>query len=52
LRETYNNSFNPTQEDIRAWMELTDEDQDGRVSIEEFESAIIKGLQEAGIKLY
>jgi Ca2+-binding EF-hand superfamily protein len=33
-------------------MELTDEDQDGKVSIEEFEYAIIKGLEEAGIKLY
>jgi hypothetical protein len=33
-------------------MEITDLDNDGRVSLSEFENAIVNGLEQAGIKLY
>lgn len=33
LRDTYNNQHEPSEDDVKAWMRITDENQDGRVSV-------------------
>ncbi|KAM3143135.1 hypothetical protein pb186bvf_004721 [Paramecium bursaria] len=55
LRETYkqlNIEFDPTPADVQAWLEMTDTDYDGKVTLQDFEQSIIKSLQEQGISLY
>lgn len=47
MKETYrtlNMDYDPTPMDIQAWMDMTDTDKDGRVSLNEFEQAIIRSL--------
>ncbi|CAD8213581.1 unnamed protein product [Paramecium octaurelia] len=55
LRETYkqlNIEFEPTPQDVQAWMDMTDTDCDGKVALQDFEQSIIRSLQEQGISLY
>lgn len=34
-------TFSPTEDDINAWMLMNDKNEDGLVSIEEYENAIL-----------
>lgn len=43
--------YNPTQEDVKSWMRMTDLNDDGQVSLEEYEDLVIRSLQHAGIQL-
>ena len=45
-------SFNPTQEDIDSWMQMTDLDGDGKVNLEDYERLIISSLEKCGIRIY
>ncbi|CAD8181751.1 unnamed protein product [Paramecium octaurelia] len=54
LIETYKSMgihYNPTQEDVKSWMRMTDLNDDGQVSLEEYEDLVIRSLQHAGIQL-
>lgn len=55
LIETYKqmgmHDFNPTKEDVDSFMELVDSNQDGNVTLEDYEMYIIRSLKEAGIKI-
>ena len=45
------NNYSPTEEDINVWLYMADANQDGRVSLEEYECLIIRSLRNAGIKI-
>lgn len=55
LIETYKqmgmHDFNPTREDVDSFMELVDSNQDGLVTLEDYEMYIIRSLKEAGIQI-
>ena len=55
LIETYKqmgmHDFNPTSEDVESFMELVDSNQDGQITLEDYENYIIRSLKEAGIKI-
>ena len=55
LIETYKqmgmSDFNPTPEDVESFMELVDSNQDGNITLEDYENYIIRSLKEAGIKI-
>ena len=55
LIETYKqmgmSDFNPTAEDVDSFMELVDSNQDGNITLEDYENYIIRSLKEAGIKI-
>lgn len=53
--ETYRmmgTEINPTKEDIQSWMQMTDLDGDGKVTLEDYERLIISSLEKCGIKIY
>lgn len=55
LIETYKtmgvNNYNPTSEDVKAWMSLTDLDEDGKVTLEDYEDFVVRSLKNAGFKV-
>lgn len=44
--------YNPTQEDTQSWMEMTDLDGDGKVTLEDYEKLIIESLAKCGVRIY
>jgi hypothetical protein len=47
IRETYkgiNPNYQPTQLDINFWMNMLDQDRDGRVTLLEFKEAVKQSL--------
>ena len=44
-------NFTPTRDDVRIWLQMADTNNDGSVSLEEYEDLIIKSLQKAGIRV-
>ena len=56
LNETYRalgkNDFIASEEDVKSWMSITDEDRDGKVRLEEYEASIIRSLRKQGVKIY
>lgn len=44
--------IDPTQEDVRTWMQMTDLDGDGKVTLQDYERLIISSLDKVGIKIY
>ncbi|CAD8137352.1 unnamed protein product [Paramecium pentaurelia] len=54
LQETYKlmgMSIEPTQEDVELWMEMADEDRDGKVFLKDYEALVIRSLKQQGIVL-
>lgn len=54
LVATYKNmgiDYQPTEKDVDEWMEMTDADGDGQVTLQEYEQLILTSLQKAGIKI-
>ncbi|CAK72667.1 unnamed protein product (macronuclear) [Paramecium tetraurelia] len=54
LVETYNNmgmKIEPTREDIEMWMEMADQDRDGKVYLIDYESLVLKSLKSQGIEI-
>ena len=55
LRETYkemgNDKFIPSAEDVKIWMIMADENQDGKVSLPEYETLVIRSLRNSGFKI-
>ena len=43
--------YEPTKEDVKVWMIMADENQDGKVSLDEYENLVIKSLKNAGFKM-
>jgi hypothetical protein len=37
-------NYNPSVDDVRSWMQMTDENQDGKVSLEEYEHLVLRSL--------
>ncbi|CAD8064544.1 unnamed protein product [Paramecium sonneborni] len=56
LIETYKqvgiNNYQPTEQDLKEWMNMTDTNGDGLISIEEFEDLVIRSLQSSGLEIY
>jgi hypothetical protein len=44
--------YNPTPEDTQSWMEMTDLDKDGKVTLEDYEKLIIESLAKCGVRIY
>lgn len=44
-------NYHPTKDDVKAWMRMTDTNNDGKVSLDEYEELVIRSLQKAGISL-
>jgi Ca2+-binding EF-hand superfamily protein len=45
-------NYNPTENDIKQWMNMTDTDSDGQISLPEFEELVIKSLEFAGVQIF
>ncbi|CAD8076162.1 unnamed protein product [Paramecium sonneborni] len=56
LIETYKQAgvknYEPTDQDLKEWMNMTDTNGDGLISLEEFEDLVIRSLQSSGIEIY
>lgn len=56
IKESYKimgiENFCPSEEDVKVWIQMTDTNRDGRISLEEYEGLVIKSLENAGIKIY
>lgn len=44
-------NYNPSADDVKIWMDMTDENRDGKVTLEEYEAVVIRSLQKAGFKI-
>ncbi|EGR33387.1 hypothetical protein IMG5_054770 [Ichthyophthirius multifiliis] len=44
-------NYTPSTDDVKIWLQMSDSNQDGTVSLEEYEDLVIKSLQKAGIKV-
>ncbi|CAD8046959.1 unnamed protein product [Paramecium sonneborni] len=54
LVETYKNmgmQIEPTREDIDMWMEMADQDRDGKVYLIDYEGLVLKSLRSQGIEI-
>ncbi|CAD8140305.1 unnamed protein product [Paramecium octaurelia] len=54
LMETYNNmgmKIEPTREDVEMWMEMADQDRDGKVYLIDYEDLVLKSLRSQGIEI-
>ena len=54
LRDTYKvmgNQYEPTKTDVTKYIEMMDQDYDGKISQEEYEIFVLKALQNRGINL-
>ena len=40
-----------TEDDVKVWMQMTDSNSDGVVSLEEYENVILKSLEANGFKI-
>ncbi|EGR31710.1 hypothetical protein IMG5_103540 [Ichthyophthirius multifiliis] len=45
------NNYTPNTEDVRIWLQMADTNNDGTVSLDEYEELVIRGLKNAGIKI-
>lgn len=49
LIETYkqmgNSNYQPSEEDVTIWIEMTDSDGDGLVTLEDYEQLVLRSLQ-------
>lgn len=54
LVETYKTmgmSYIPSIDDVKSWMKMTDTNNDGRVTLDEYEDLVIRSLIKAGIRV-
>ncbi|CAD8064415.1 unnamed protein product [Paramecium primaurelia] len=55
LKETYKhmgmNDYEPTKEDVVIWIQMTDTDGDGKVTLEDYEQLVLDSLRKQGISL-
>ncbi|CAK92466.1 unnamed protein product (macronuclear) [Paramecium tetraurelia] len=54
LMETYNNmgmKIEPTRENVEMWMEIADQDRDGKVYLIDCEALVLKSLRSQGIEI-
>lgn len=56
LSDTYavlgREGYEPSEDDIIAWMKLCDVNNDGRVEFQEYEFFVVKSLERSGMNLY
>lgn len=56
LKETYEvmgmKEYQPSREDCEIWLQMTDTNNDGKVSLQEYTDLVIKSLKNAGIQIY
>lgn len=45
------NSSDPSEEDVEQWIEMTDSDGDGKVTLDDYEQLVMRSLIQQGIKL-
>ena len=38
-------NYEPTQDDVSTWIRMTDSDGDGRVTLEDYESLVLRNLK-------
>lgn len=39
-------NYEPTHEDVVIWIEMTDSDGDGKVTLEDYEQLVLRSLQQ------
>lgn len=44
-------NYEPTKEDVEIWMQMTDSDGDGKVTLEDYENLVLDSLKKQGITL-
>jgi hypothetical protein len=44
--------YQPSRDDISAWMKLCDVNRDGRVEFQEYEFFVVKSLERSGMPIY
>ena len=44
-------NYNPSIEDVKSWIKMTDVDEDGKVGLDEYKFLVITSLEKAGIKI-
>ena len=56
LSDTYkemgHSNFIASKEDVRSYMKMVDSDGDGKITLDEFETLVLKSLEKAGIQIY
>ena len=44
-------NYLPSQEDVKSWIKMTDVNDDGKISLDEYEFLVLRSLEKAGIKI-
>ena len=44
-------NYSPSPDDVRSWIKMTDIDDDGKISLDEYEFLVLKSLEKAGIRI-
>lgn len=44
-------NYEPTSEDVKIWIQMTDSDGDGKVTLEDYEALVIRSLKQQGVVL-
>ena len=56
LTETYrslgNHNYKSSEEDVKSYMRMVDKNNDGKVTLEEFEKMVLESLKKSGIEIY
>ena len=40
-----------TREDVKTWLDMTDTNRDGKVTLDEYENLVLRSLAKAGFKI-
>ena len=44
-------NYSPSADDVKSWIKMTDVNDDGKISLDEYEFLVLKSLEKAGIKI-
>lgn len=44
-------NYVPSSEDVKSWIKMTDVNDDGKISLDEYEFLVLKSLEKAGIRI-
>ena len=45
-------NFRATPDDVKSYMRMVDKNEDGKISLEEFEEIVLLSLKRAGFEIY
>ena len=44
-------NYEPSIEDVKSWIKMTDIDEDGKIGFDEYEYLVLRSFEQAGIKI-